>query len=177
MLTGRTIRTSLVILAATVAAATQAQAHPSNCTPPHLVNALRQIEAQCGRAKIVSDYRPGAVIRGTRHASQHSFCNGKNGAIDAEFSNRACALSALRKTNYTILTYRKSSHIHIGTDGWSRGGSAHAAHRRPTRVRAASRLRAGARSAQRARGDVRVAHKQWPRVGGRANDSNWSSEW
>lgn len=173
---GTTIRTSLAILAAVVAASTQARAHSTNCTPQHLVSALRQVEAQCGSAKIVSAHRPGARIRGTGRVSQHSFCNGTNGAIDAVFSNRACALSALRKTNYTILTYGSSRHIHIGTDGWGNGRSTRIAQRHPTRVRAAARQRSGVRSASQQRAAVHVAHKQWPRAVHQANDSNWSTE-
>jgi hypothetical protein len=151
MLTAATTKTSFAILAASLLAATSAQAQLSNCTPSHLASALRQVEAQCGKAKVVSGYRRGAVIRGTRRASQHSFCNGKNGAIDAVFGNRACALSALRKTNYTIITYRWSSHIHVGTDGWSR------------------RARNGGQ-------EIRVAQQQWPRTLDQSNDSNWSTE-
>jgi hypothetical protein len=175
-LTGTTIRTSLIILAASVAAATQAQAHSSNCTPQHLTSALQQVEAQCGSAKIVSGHRPGARIRGTGQVSQHSFCNGTNGAIDAVFSNRACALSALRKTNYTILTYGSSPHIHIGTDGWSSRGNARVAGTNTTRVRAATRQQ-GSRSAGRQRPGVRVAQKQWPHGQNSWGDSNWSSQW
>ena len=134
MLSGRTIRTSIVILAAAVAASTQAQAHSTSCTPAHLVSALKQVEAECGAAKIVSAHRPGARIAGTGRVSQHSFCNGTNGAIDAVFSNRACALSALRKTNYTILTYGKSAHIHIGTDGWGNGANTNVARAIPERA-------------------------------------------
>ena len=162
MLTGRTIRTSIVILAAAVAASTQAQAHSTSCTPAHLVSALKQVEAECGAAKIVSAHRPGARIAGTGRVSQHSFCNGTNGAIDAVFSNRACALSALRKTNYTILTYGKSAHIHIGTDGWRNGANTHVARRNTTaRVRMASRQRSGTHTASRQRAGVRVAQAQW----------------
>ena len=176
MLTRPTIRTSLIILAASVVATTQAQAHSSNCTPQHLLSALREVEAQCGSAKVVSGHRPGARIRGTGRVSQHSFCNGRNGAIDAVFSNRACALSALRKTNYTILTCGSSSHIHIGTDGWGSGGNARMARRQPTRVRAASRQRSSVRSASRQQSGVRVAHRQGARGQNQWGDANWSSE-
>jgi len=175
MLTGRTTTLSLVILAAGMAAATQAQAHSSSCTPQHLVSALKQVEAECGSARIVSDYRRGATIRGTRRASQHSFCNGTNGAIDAVFSNRACALSALRKTNYTILTYGKSAHIHIGTDGWGHGANTYVAHRSTTsRVRMASQQRSGTRTASRKRAGVPVAQAQWSDEQNGWGNSNWS---
>jgi len=175
MLTGRTIRTSIVILAAVVAATTHAQAHSTSCTPAHLVSALKQVEAECGTAKIVSAHRPGARIAGTRHVSQHSFCNGTNGAIDAVFSNRACALSALRKTNYTILTYGKSAHIHIGTDGWRNGANTHVARRNTTaRVRMASRQRSGTRTVSRQRADVRVAQAQWSGEQNAWGNGNWS---
>jgi hypothetical protein len=184
MLTGRTIRTSLVILAASVVAATQAgtqaQAHSSRCTPGHLVSVLKQVEAQCGAARVVSGHRPGARIRGTRRVSQHSFCDGRRGAIDAVFSNRACALAALRKTNYTILTYGSSSHIHIGTDGWGADGGTRVAKRNAARTRVASRARASARTASRSRrAGVRVAYRQggdgW---GGGDNwgNANWASD-
>jgi hypothetical protein len=152
MLIATTTKTSIAILAASLLAATSAQAQLSKCTPGHLVSALRQVEAQCGKAKVVSGHRAGAVIRGTRRVSQHAFCNGTNGAIDAVFGNKACALSALRKTNYTIITYRWSAHVHIGTDGWGRH----------------------ARNGKRA---VRVAQRQWPRASSQSDDSNWSSEW
>ena len=91
MLTGSTRRISLAILAAvvaapTVAATTQAQAHSSSCTPGHLASALKQVEAECGSAKVISAHRPGARIRGTGHISQHALCDGTHGAIDAVFS-------------------------------------------------------------------------------------------
>jgi hypothetical protein len=159
MLTGRTITASFVILAAGVAALTQARAHSSSCTPQHLLSTLKQVEAQCGTAKVVSGHRPGARIRGTRRVSQHSYCNGTNGAIDAVFTNRACALSALRKTNYTVLTYGKSSHIHIGTDGWGSKGT-RMAQRNTSRVRTASRARASARVSYKQRSRVRTVSKQ-----------------
>ena len=162
MLNRTTIRISLVVMAAGfasgVGSATAAHAH-SSCTPAHLVSTLREVESECGKARIVSDHRPGARIRGTRHASQHSFCNGTNGAIDAVFANRACALSALRQTTYTILTYGRSSHIHIGTDGWRSGGTRLARHHQG-RVRTAARSpRTGARVAT-----GRVARAQAPVV-------------
>lgn len=176
MLTG-TIRTSLAILAASVAASTQAQAHSSSCTPAHLMSAFKQVEAECGSAKIISAHRPGARIRGTGHVSQHSFCNGTNGAIDAVFSNRACALSALRKTSYTILTYGKSSHIHIGTDGWGSGANTNVArHNTTTRTRVAARQRAGARYAAGQRAGTRVASAQWSgEQNGWGGDASWSN--
>lgn len=175
MLTGRTIRTSIVILAAAVAATTQAQAHSTSCTPAHLVSALKQVEAQCGAAKIVSAHRPGARIAGTGRVSQHSFCNGTNGAIDAVFSNRACALSALRKTNYTILTYGKSAHIHIGTDGWRNGANTHVARRNTKNERVASRTRAGARYASRQRASVRTARARPQGEQNGWDNANWSA--
>jgi hypothetical protein len=175
MLTGRTITTSIIILAASVAAATQAQAHSSSCTPQHLVSALKQVEAECGSAKVVSGHRPGARIRGTGRVSQHSFCDGTRGAIDAVFSNRACALAALRKTNYTILTYGSSSHIHIGTDGWGNGANTNVARRNTTRARVASRQRSGTRTASRQRAGVRVAHRQGARDQNGWGDGNWSN--
>jgi hypothetical protein len=205
MLTGRTITTSLIILAASVVAATQVEAHSTNCTPGHLVSVLKQVEAQCGSAKIVSAHRPGARIRGTRRVSQHSFCDGRRGAIDAVFSNRACALAALRKTNYTVLTYGSSRHIHVGTDGWRADGGTRVAQRNAARARVASRQRSHTRTASRGRSaNMRVAHRQggdswdgdnwgnanwasdasWsgspnsPRgAARRSRDTNWSSEW
>ena len=175
MLTG-TIKTSLAILAACVAASTQAQAHSSSCTPAHLMSAFKQVEAECGSAKIISAHRPGARIRGTGHVSQHSFCNGTNGAIDVVFSNRACALSALRKTNYTIITYGKSSHIHIGTDGWRNGANTNVArHNTTARTRVAARQRAGTRHASRQRGSVQVAQQQWSNDQNGWSDASWSN--
>ena len=79
MLTATTIKTSIAILAVSFATATSAQAQLSSCTPSHLASAFRQVEAQCGKARVVSGHRAGAVIRGTRRVSQHAFCNGTNG--------------------------------------------------------------------------------------------------
>ena len=175
MLTG-TIRTSLAILAACVAASTQAQAHSSSCTPAHLMSAFKQVEAECGSAKIISAHRPGARIRGTGHVSQHSFCNGTNGAIDVVFSNRACALSALRKTNYTIITYGKSSHIHIGTDGWRNGANTNVArHNTTARTRVAARQRAGTRMRRGRARSVQVAQQQWSNDQNGWSDASWSN--
>jgi hypothetical protein len=140
---------------------------------------LKQVEAQCGAARIVSGHRPGARIRGTGRISQHSFCDGRRGAIDAVFKNRACALSALRKTNYTILTYGSSSHIHIGTDGWGADGSTRIAQRNAARTRVASRGRASVRTASRSRrAGVRVAHRQSGDGWGGDNwaNTNWASD-
>jgi hypothetical protein len=143
------------------------------------MSAFKQVEAQCGSAKIVSAHRPGARIRGTGRVSQHASCDGTHGAIDVVFSNRACALSALRKTSYTILTYGSSSHVHIGTDGW-RNGNARIARRNTTRTRVADARRSGARSASRQRAGVRVAQNQrshgqddWGNASW--SDASWSS--
>lgn len=201
-MTGSTRRISLAILAAlvavpAVAASTQAQAHSSRCTPAHLTSALKQVEAQCGSARIVSTHRPGARIRGTGHVSQHALCDGTHGAIDAVFSNRACALSALRKTNYTIITYGRSSHIHVGTDGWRNGANTHVARRNIIKgARMAARQRAGMRHAARqstrarsaayarpvaarpaSRSRVRFASRQGSRHQHGWSDGNWSSNW
>lgn len=185
MLTGSTRRISLAILVACVAASTQAEAHPSSCTPTHLTSALRQVEAQCGAAKIISTHRPGARIRGTSHISQHALCDGTHGAIDAVFSNRACALSALRRTNYTILTYGSSSHIHIGTDVWrNRGNTRMAGRNTVARTRVAARQRTGTRHAAWQprgmhhatwrRGGVRVADARSPSAQNGWNNASWS---
>ncbi|MBX9773500.1 MAG: hypothetical protein K2Y71_03715 [Xanthobacteraceae bacterium] len=189
MLTGSTRRISLAILAAVVAApavaaSTPAEAHSSSCTPAHLTSAVRQVEAQCGSARVISAHRPGARIRGTGHISQHALCDGKHGALDVVFSNRACALSALRKTNYTIITYGSSSHIHVGTDGWRNGANTNVARRNNANMRVASRQRAsaryasrqraGARYASRQRASVRTAAAHWTGSPTGWHDANWS---
>jgi hypothetical protein len=111
-------RLSLIVCSSLIGISFPVVAHgQSACTPQHLVETLRQVEGECGPAKTWGGYRRGAVIRGTRHRSQHAYCNGVNGAIDAVFSNRACALAALRRTGYMVITYGWSPHIHFGTDG------------------------------------------------------------
>jgi hypothetical protein len=174
MLSASIIRISFAILAAVVAASTPARAHSSSCTPSHLTSALKQVEAECGSAKIISAHRPGARIRGTGHVSQHASCDGTHGAIDVVFSNRACALSALRKTNYTILTYGSSSHIHVGTDGWRNGVNTNVARHNTTRARVADARRSGVRSASRQRAGVRAAQGQWSGDQSGWSDGNWS---
>jgi hypothetical protein len=122
----------------------------SRCTPGHLIQTLRQVEAQCGRAKSWDGYRRGAHIRGTRRLSQHAFCNGRNGAIDAIFTNRACAVAALRRTKYSVITYGWSPHVHFGTDGWGSG--------------------------PRGRGQTQIAAKKaWPRTLQDSTESSWAS--
>jgi hypothetical protein len=200
MLTGSTRRISLAILAAVVAApaiaaSTQAQAHSSSCTPAHLTSALKQVEAECGSAKVISAHRPGARIRGTSHISQHALCDGTHGAIDAVFSNRACALNALRKTNYTIITYGRSSpHIHIGTDTWRNGTqvarrngvNARVAARQQgvsTRYAARQERRMSTRYATRQRASVRYAARaqatgeqnSWNEAAWSSGDASWSN--
>jgi hypothetical protein len=180
MLTGSTRRISLAILAAivaapTVAASTRAQAHASSCTPAHLTSALKAVEAECGSGKVISAHRPGARIRGTGHVSQHALCDGTHGALDVVFSNRACALNALRKTNYTIITYGSSSHIHIGTDGWRNG--THVARRNTVNARVAARQqRTGTRYASAQRATVRTASMQSPGEQSGWNEATWSND-
>ena len=113
MLTGRTIRTSIVILAATVAAATQAQAHSTSCTPAHLVSALKQVEARAAPRK--SSRRTGrapgsppVACRSTRSATAPT-------ARSTRCSRTAPARSAPCARPTTGSTYGKSAHIHIGT--------------------------------------------------------------
>ncbi|MCC6887548.1 MAG: hypothetical protein IT536_03355 [Hyphomicrobiales bacterium] len=161
MSTSAIIKTTTVALAASLAFAGHGEAR-GNCTPQHLLSTLRKIEAQCGRARVVSGYRPGATIRGTGRISQHAFCNGTNGAIDAMFGNRACAVAALRKTGYMVLTYGGSGHIHFGTDGWG--------NRRGSRFAQRQVHRRGARVAQHQ--PSRASAQYWPRVPDSWNDSN-----
>jgi len=181
MVAGRTAAFALVIVAAGVAASTEGRAGPSHCTPQHLVSAVRQVEAKCGSSRTVSDYRRGATIRNTGRVSQHSFCNGRNGAMDVVFTNRACALSELRKSSYTILTYTWSPHIHVGTDRLGAGATRVAqkraapvrtAARQRAKVRVASRQRAKVRVASRHRGAVRLAYRHRGRVANHAGDWN-----
>lgn len=156
MSTATIITTTTTVIASTLALLTAAEAR-SGCTPQHLLSTLRQVEAKCGGATVVSDHRPGARIAGTNVISQHAFCNGSNGAIDAVFKNRACALSALRQTRYTVLTYGNSAHIHVGTDGWSSGHGRQVAQHQGYR----GRLRFAQRAATRVSAHSRYGGGGW----------------
>ena len=137
------IRTSLAILAACVAASTQAQAHSSSCTPAHLMSALKQVEAECGSAKIISAHRPGARIRGTGHVSQHSFCNGTQRRHRCRVLQPRLRALGLAQDQLRDHDLRKVQHIHIGTDGWRNGANTNVArHNTTARTRVAARQRA-----------------------------------
>lgn len=105
------------------------EAQNFRCTPATLQAAFREIVSQCG-GSFNNAYRPGAIIRGTRNRSQHSYCNGRNGAVDINTRNHACARNVGRKKGFYVITYGWG--VHVGTDGMNRRKSAKGKRRNPT---------------------------------------------
>lgn len=84
-----------------------------DCTPGTLRNALAQIEQRYGKPQIVSTYRKGALIAGTKHPSYHASCR----AVDFHPPRgRYNETLSYLKTNFDggIGTYSgRMHHLHI----------------------------------------------------------------
>ncbi len=106
------------LLAAAVLPAT-AQAHGANSSRSCLTAQTRQVlaglEARFGAVRVISTCRPGAVIAGSGHPSQHRY--GK--AVDfMPNGNRAAVMAWLRaNAGGAVITY-SSGHIHFDTGGY-----------------------------------------------------------
>lgn len=88
-----------------------------SCTPAPLVETFKAIVDSCG-GSFNNAYRPGARIAGSGRVSQHSFCNGKNGAVDINTRNRSCAVKIGREKGFFVINYGWG--VHVGTDGSGR---------------------------------------------------------
>jgi hypothetical protein len=99
-------------LFAAILVATPATA--KSCTP----SPLRQFVAQ-HKLKVISAYRRGARIAGTRHRSLHSFCDGRRGAVDVRWKRGI--VGKARRKGFGVGTYSRCTghnHIHISYGGW-----------------------------------------------------------
>jgi len=101
----RTICAALCVLMAT-----PADAAPTRCLPAKIKSALKSLK-RFGKIQIISTYRPGARIAGTRRRSKHASCR----AVDFHIrGNRRAALRWLRKQRLEVITYGCAMHhIHI----------------------------------------------------------------
>ncbi|NBT33837.1 MAG: hypothetical protein EBT13_18565 [Rhodobacteraceae bacterium] len=90
--------------------ATPADAAPTRCLPAKIKSTLKGLK-RFGRVQIISTYRPGARIAGTRRRSKHASCR----AVDFYIKgNRRAALRWLRRQRLEIITYGCAMHhIHI----------------------------------------------------------------
>lgn len=105
----RILLTTAAVLAALI---TPAHARVSTkCLPPQIKAALAHVASNYGRVQVVSAFRRGARIAGTRKRSKHASCQ----AVDFHVrGNRKGALAWLRRQRLEIITYGGAMHhIHI----------------------------------------------------------------
>jgi uncharacterized protein YcbK (DUF882 family) len=108
---------TLVVSACSPADARRSKLSPGihKCTPTKLANFARK-----HRLKIISSYRPGAFIAGTRRRSLHSFCDGRRGALDVKTRQPAKVIREARSLGIGVGTYSRCtgfSHIHLSVGG------------------------------------------------------------
>ena len=101
----------IICAAVCIVMATPAEARaPTGCLPAKIKKVLKGLR-RFGRVQIISTYRPGARIAGTRRRSKHASCR----AVDFHIrGNRRAALRWLRRQRLEIITYTCAMHhIHI----------------------------------------------------------------
>lgn len=102
----------VVIAFALFVAVAPAQAASTKCLPAQVKSALHKLK-QFGRVQVISTYRKGARIAGTRKISKHASCR----AVDFHIhGNKRAAIKWLRKQKLEVITYGCAMHhIHIAT--------------------------------------------------------------
>jgi uncharacterized protein YcbK (DUF882 family) len=107
------MRTALILLALTLAAPTEAAS--IKCLPQQLKTTLHKLK-KFGRVQVISTYRKGARIAGTRKISKHASCR----AVDFHLKgNKRAAIKWLRKQRLEVITYGCGMHhIHIATGSY-----------------------------------------------------------
>lgn len=92
---------------------------PSQATPSSVSAALAQVSARCSGYQLLSSFRRGAHIAGTRRRSLHSY----GLAVDFRVSNYGCAYAVLSSWSHGLsLDAGRMRHIHI-SDGSAIGRS------------------------------------------------------
>lgn len=88
-----------------------AQAASTKCLPGSLRAAMAHISRNYGRVLIISTYRRGAVIAGTRKRSKHARCQ----AVDFKVKgNQRAAVRWLQSQPLEVITYSGAMHhVHI----------------------------------------------------------------
>lgn len=85
----------------------------TNCLPKQLKYYLGEVNRRFGKVRVISSFRRGAVIAGTRKRSKHASCQ----AVDFKVaSNQNAAARWLKTQPIEVITYSGlMSHIHIAT--------------------------------------------------------------
>lgn len=93
-----------------------AQAASSKCLPGSLRAAMAHISRNYGRILIISTYRRGAIIAGTRKRSKHARCQ----AVDFKVKgNQRAAVRWLQSQPLEVITYGGAMHhIHIAVGSY-----------------------------------------------------------
>lgn len=93
-----------------------AQAASTKCLPGSLRAAMAHISRTYGRVLIISSYRRGAIIAGTRKRSKHARCQ----AVDFKVKgNQRAAVRWLQSQPLEVITYSGAMHhIHIAVGSY-----------------------------------------------------------
>lgn len=93
-----------------------AQAASTKCLPGSLRAAMAHISRTYGRVLIISTYRRGAIIAGTRKRSKHARCQ----AVDFKVKgNQRAAVRWLQSQPLEVITYSGAMHhIHIAVGSY-----------------------------------------------------------
>lgn len=107
---------AMMITATTQADAAMSQTRTAvtqSCVPSILKKYLKLVDQKYGKVIVLSTFRKGAVIAGTRKPSKHAKCQ----AVDFRVArNQAAAAKWLKTQPIEVITYSGSlSHIHIAT--------------------------------------------------------------
>jgi uncharacterized protein YcbK (DUF882 family) len=107
---------SMSLLTALFLSHSPADAAGTECLPGEIKAALAHVKRNYGDVSVLSAYRKGASIIGTRNRSKHARCQ----AVDFHIRrNRQAAVQWLRKQNLEVITYGCSMHhIHIATGSY-----------------------------------------------------------
>lgn len=93
------------------------------CLPSQLRNALSYLRSHYGKVTVISSFRRGAVIAGSRKRSKHATCQ----AVDFYVENQEKARQWLWKQPLEVIAYksRQFHHLHVAVGsykGWNTGG-------------------------------------------------------
>lgn len=110
------VAASASLLTALVLSWSPAGAAATKCLPAELKSALAHIKRNYGDVAVISSFRKGASIIGTRKRSKHARCL----AVDFNIRrNRKAAIQWLRKQKLEVITYGCSMHhVHIATGSY-----------------------------------------------------------
>lgn len=110
--------------------ASPAHAKATRCLPPNLKAALAHIAKTYGKVQVISAFRRGSIIAGSRNRSKHASCQ----AVDFHIKGgRKAAIQWLRRQKLEVITYSGGMHhVHIAVGSYK---GHHVVDRRGRRVR------------------------------------------